>query len=570
MSLTGSTDEQRIWNFFRSSGLNSYGTAGLMGNLYEESRLRSNNLQNSYEKPLGFTDESYTSAVDSGAYTNFVHDSAGYGLAQWTYYTRKSALYNYAKSNNTSISNLEMQLNYLMVELSNNYPALLSLLKSTDSIKQASNAVLTQFEKPEDMGVAVQNERASYGQRYYDKYASSPVKAYSNDGVFSVGLSIVSPDVSESGEYNNLVNPATMIDYTQIDAYIITVSRKSPDIDLKKLKDVGVTGVMIESGSLYDSIHMKRSYRNPKLDYQIRAAVDAELPFAFYHEVRSKTVKEAKKELLELQFCIQKYNPVLGVWLRLLFNNSSKINNDILNVYQEHLIQLGLKYKIGLYVTRNELKKIDWEKHCNDWLLWLDDHVSDVSEFQRLLDPEFFMTDYPSSGSSLFTYTGMQTMLPASVYSKQLFVGDSRTVGMSQSVSGLTTIAKVGAGFNFLSAQLSNIKKQTSTNIIFWFGVNDLPNVSKYISTYNQLQLSIGTNNRIYVVAVTPCSGSYSYLNPDIESFNSTMQKGLDGNIKYIDLCSYVKQIGFNSPDGLHYDSATYSSIYNYIMMSLK
>ena len=61
---------------------NPYGVAGLMGNLYAESGLRSNNLQNTFEKKFGMTDEQYTAAVDNGTYTNFVKDSAGYGLAQ--------------------------------------------------------------------------------------------------------------------------------------------------------------------------------------------------------------------------------------------------------------------------------------------------------------------------------------------------------------------------------------------------------------------------------------------------------------------------------------------------------
>jgi hypothetical protein len=68
-----------------------------MGNLYAESGLKPNNLQNSYEKTLGFTDVTYTEAVDKGTYNNFIHDKAGYGLAQWTWWSRKEALLNYAK-----------------------------------------------------------------------------------------------------------------------------------------------------------------------------------------------------------------------------------------------------------------------------------------------------------------------------------------------------------------------------------------------------------------------------------------------------------------------------------------
>ena len=78
--LTGKTNEEKIWNYLTAAGLNACGTAGLMGNLYVESGLIPTNLQNTYEKKLGYTDAAYTAAVDSGAYDNFAKDSAGYGL----------------------------------------------------------------------------------------------------------------------------------------------------------------------------------------------------------------------------------------------------------------------------------------------------------------------------------------------------------------------------------------------------------------------------------------------------------------------------------------------------------
>lgn len=56
------------------------------------------NLQNTYEQKLGMTDTSYTAAVDGGTYTGFVRDCAGYGLAQWTYWSRKQGLFNFAKA----------------------------------------------------------------------------------------------------------------------------------------------------------------------------------------------------------------------------------------------------------------------------------------------------------------------------------------------------------------------------------------------------------------------------------------------------------------------------------------
>ena len=167
--LTGSTNEERIWNYLRSAGLNACGTAGLMGNLYAESGLSPINLQNTYEKSLGMTDAQYTAAVDAGTYTNFARDSAGYGLAQWTYWSRKQNLHDFAKNAGKSIGDLEMQLEFLLKEL-NGY-GLLSALKTASSVKAASDVILTQFEKPADQSDAAKTRRAGYGQAYYDKYA---------------------------------------------------------------------------------------------------------------------------------------------------------------------------------------------------------------------------------------------------------------------------------------------------------------------------------------------------------------------------------------------------------------
>lgn len=78
MALIGTTVIERIINFLRSKGLNDFGIAGVLGNMFAESGLNPRNLQNTYEKKLGMTDEQYTNAVDNGTYTNFVYDKAGY------------------------------------------------------------------------------------------------------------------------------------------------------------------------------------------------------------------------------------------------------------------------------------------------------------------------------------------------------------------------------------------------------------------------------------------------------------------------------------------------------------
>ena len=167
------TNAEKIWGFLKSYGLTDCGAAGLIGNLYAESGLNPKNLQNSFEKKLGYNDDDYTIAVDNGIYKNFVNDSAGYGLAQWTYWSRKQALLAHCKGTGASIGDLDAQLSFLMKELSQGYSGVLKLLKYTDSVREASDAILHNFERPADQSTAVQEKRAAYGQTYYDQFVTS-------------------------------------------------------------------------------------------------------------------------------------------------------------------------------------------------------------------------------------------------------------------------------------------------------------------------------------------------------------------------------------------------------------
>lgn len=164
--------DKTIWDFLTGKGLNAYAVAGIMGNLYAESGLKPNNLQNSYEKSFCHTDESYTAAVDNGAYTNFVRDCAGYGLAQWTYWSRKQALFNFIKAAGASIGDLTAQLNFLWKELQE-YTGVMTALKCAKTVLDASNMILTRYEKPADQSAAAQAKRVEYGQGYYDKFAGN-------------------------------------------------------------------------------------------------------------------------------------------------------------------------------------------------------------------------------------------------------------------------------------------------------------------------------------------------------------------------------------------------------------
>ena len=165
---TGSAaDEKAIWDFLKGKGLNGFAVAGIMGNLYAESALRSDNLQNTGNNKWNLTDAEYTAQIDAGK--RDFEDGQGYGLAQWTYPTRKAALLAFAKAANKSICVLQMELDFLWKELQG-YSAVMSVLKSATSVREASDIFMVKFENPYDKSEDRKKERASKGQSSYDKY----------------------------------------------------------------------------------------------------------------------------------------------------------------------------------------------------------------------------------------------------------------------------------------------------------------------------------------------------------------------------------------------------------------
>ena len=118
------------------------------------------------------TDAEYTAAVDNGTYTGFDTDRAGYGLCQWTHPARKKNLRLFAKGEGKSIGDAEMQMGFFLKELRESFPAVLAVLKTAKTVREASDAVLLKFEMPKDQSVESCKRRAAVGQSYYDKFAA--------------------------------------------------------------------------------------------------------------------------------------------------------------------------------------------------------------------------------------------------------------------------------------------------------------------------------------------------------------------------------------------------------------
>lgn len=171
---------KKIWNKLMVSINNPYGVAALMGNLRAESGLYPYRLQGDFSDGYE-TSKTYTNNVDNGTISeyDFVHNGpngGGYGLAQWTYHTRKQALYDKYKSGGySSIGDVDLACDFLIIELNTLFPSIMSTLKTTNSIRTASDLVLHDFENPADQSESVEILRCELGQEVYNAFSGSSV-----------------------------------------------------------------------------------------------------------------------------------------------------------------------------------------------------------------------------------------------------------------------------------------------------------------------------------------------------------------------------------------------------------
>lgn len=185
-TLTGDSNEEKIWNYLLGLGYSKAGVSGVMGNWMQESGLMSNNVEDASKAQSLFGDEGFTSKVDDGSISKeeFIQSSKyavpagwhgynyngltyGYGLAQWTDSGRKTNLYEFWKSQNvTSIGDLKMQLDFYKKEAAG-YSGLNDALKNATSPEDATSKFVNIYE----VGSAG-SERKQNARNIYNKYAN--------------------------------------------------------------------------------------------------------------------------------------------------------------------------------------------------------------------------------------------------------------------------------------------------------------------------------------------------------------------------------------------------------------
>ena len=183
----GMSNYEAAYSFFKDKGFDDLHIVAMLGNLEGEcGGLEAQRVQGHYDTPVDQYCKDYTANADkyvfngdAGAKDSFINDSVGYGLAQWTYFSRKDELIEYAKKTSQSVGSLPMQLEFIWVEFEKGYKD--NYLK-TDTIDAAINFLVDDFERPADRATA-KSQRKEFANSKFQPMLTELQAAYSGRSI---------------------------------------------------------------------------------------------------------------------------------------------------------------------------------------------------------------------------------------------------------------------------------------------------------------------------------------------------------------------------------------------------
>ncbi len=182
-SISGNSVAEKVWNFMIENGYSEVATAGLMGNIHQESG--------------GFN----PAIVENGG------SGEGIGLCQWSY-GRRTRLENFARERGKDWSDVDIQLEYLLWELQNDgfngNRTYQSQWENAETPEDAAIAFEYGFERA---GIPMMENRTHWAKVYYEQFQGTYTAgggASSNQitdlkGVLFIGDSITN-GLGQSGE----------------------------------------------------------------------------------------------------------------------------------------------------------------------------------------------------------------------------------------------------------------------------------------------------------------------------------------------------------------------------------
>ena len=143
--------KQTIYERLRKAGCTPTGALALMGNWQCESGLESCRIQGDFQTDR-LKSKDYASRIDNGRVSDeeWCRDGKGWGLAQWTFWSRKRDLLTFCRRNSISVANEEAQVDFAVNELKTAYKALWADLTTCgeEDLYKVVELVCVKYEAP--------------------------------------------------------------------------------------------------------------------------------------------------------------------------------------------------------------------------------------------------------------------------------------------------------------------------------------------------------------------------------------------------------------------------------------
>lgn len=188
-----------------------------------------------------------------------------------------------------------------------------------------------------------------------------------------------------------------------IHPYVAKIDKGIYNVDYNSLKKIGVVGVMLDGGYLFDSAHDRIEYKADAITQQVKEVEKAALPYGFFFTTRARNAAEANNECRAFRRVIYRHSPKLGVWVRPNLIVSSEDAAAIIERFYSSFVDWGLKSRCGIYATKKQAKLINWPEQASYMPLWLEGEMTSiVNPSDELLTPSFFkLDDLTNRGQSL-------------------------------------------------------------------------------------------------------------------------------------------------------------------------
>lgn len=173
-----------VYAKLRAAGLTEAASRAMMGNWAKES------LFDAFRREGDLSDAAipsheYVAAVTSGAISRerFATDGIGFGLAQWTYYNfntgrgRKLNLWDFWQRSGQALDDPDMQTDFCIWELRNEYPRVLEELQKSDNLYYCVDLICKRYEQPSFNNVGDRYEAALEIARILETEEAEPEPA---------------------------------------------------------------------------------------------------------------------------------------------------------------------------------------------------------------------------------------------------------------------------------------------------------------------------------------------------------------------------------------------------------